>query len=158
MEAIQKSFPSTPVPASDRAVNLSSRSGDANSMEGPKTNPFQGKTFASHGMREEYSADILNVAARLCDLNIQLMSHLEGLKSRSAQLEEENRILKNRIASSRENMNEGTQNLVEVLQADIADLQRQLHKAKASRRATEEELKATKQRADMMAMMQRVEL
>jgi len=104
-------------------------------------------------VREEYSTEVLNVASRLCDLNIQLMSHLEVLKSRSDTLEEENRILKNRIASSRESMNEGTRNLIEVLQADIADLQRQLHKAKSSRRAAEEELKATKQRAEMMALM-----
>jgi len=152
MEASQKSFPSTPVPANDRAVKLSSRSEDAKSVEGV-LNASTGTTCVSHCVREEYSTEVLNVASRLCDLNIQLMSHLEVLKSRSDTLEEENRILKNRIASSRESMNEGTRNLIEVLQADIADLQRQLHKAKSSRRAAEEELKATKQRAEMMALM-----
>lgn len=100
----------------------------------------------------ERERDILDAANRLCNFNVQLMAHIETLRSRILELEDENSSLQKKVARQSA-PSQGDESLIHLLQIEVADLERQLYHAKAARKAAEENEAAAMERADMISAM-----
>lgn len=85
-------------------------------------------------------ADVLDIASNLCDFNVELLTLVEMLRTRVLELERENSRLYTLVRQGTnvdQGVSEGDDTLIRVLQAEIADLERQLHLAKAARKSAE---------------------
>lgn len=108
-------------------------------------------------IRGRYEEDVVDVAAKLCDVNIELMAHIELLRARILELENENERLYRLVRKQemREEttlpMSEGDETLIRVLQAEIADLERQVYLAKAARKSAEATSEALDTKAKMLS-------
>ncbi len=93
-------------------------------------------------------ARVLSLATEVCDHNIQLTSHVETLRARVLELEDENARLK-RVDS----VPVGVEKMVELLQADIAGTQRELELLKVAKRAVDEDLAGEREKNLMLTEM-----
>ena len=84
------------------------------------------------------SDDVLSLAAEVTDCNIILASHVETLRARVMELEDENDVLRQRERAGLGAA--GTEALVDRLQADIADVQRECALLKVAKRNADAEL------------------
>ena len=92
---------------------------------------------------------ITAAACTLRDANVQLTAEVDVLRARVAQAESEAALA---ARSAREGQNEeGNEQLISVLQVEIADLERQLHRAHRARVSATETQEAATQRADILA-------
>ena len=96
--------------------------------------------------------DVLGMADTLCDFNIELLTLVETLRSRVLELERENDRLYS-LVKKENNVSEGDDVLIGVLQAEIADLQRQLHVAKVARKSAEATSEALDTKAKLLSDM-----
>lgn len=98
-----------------------------------------------------------NIACDLRDENIALMTENDMLKSRIEELEMLMESMKREHAKSNRHQDgnashqEGNEQLIAVLQVEIADKERQLYKAHKARAAAEEAFNAVSHRAEMLA-------
>ena len=102
---------------------------------------------ASGKLTEEY---VLALATEVCDHNIQLTSHVETLRARVLELEDDNARLRKR---SEDTVAVGVEKMVELLQADIAGMQRELELLKVAKRAVDEDLEAERLKNGMLTEM-----
>lgn len=148
----------------ERHPQLGMNKGDSNFHGGPETPsppgmpsvPFA-RTPALEGEvcvsdKREREREILDAAKRLCDFNVQLMAHIETLRSRILELEEENSSLRQKV-ERQSAPSQGDESLIHLLQVEVADLERQLYHAKAARKSAEENEAAARERADMISAM-----
>jgi hypothetical protein len=99
------------------------------------------------------SDDVLSLAAEVTDCNIILASHVETLRARVMELEDENDVLRQR---ERAGLGAGTEALVDRLQADIADVQRECALLKVAKRNADAELAGMReQNAMLQAILER---
>jgi hypothetical protein len=98
------------------------------------------------GASEAY---VLALATEVCDHNIQLTSHVETLRARVLELEDENA----RLKRSDNSVPMGVEKMVELLQADIAGIQRELELLKVAKRAVDEDLEAERLKNGMLTEM-----
>jgi len=105
-----------------------------------------------HVPADRYQSDVLGMADTLCDFNIELLTVVETLRSRVLELERENNRLYS-LVKQKHNVSEGDDVLIGVLQAEIADLQRQLHVAKVARKSAEATSEALDTKAKLLSDM-----
>lgn len=94
--------------------------------------------------------DALALASAVCDYNIRLAAHVETLRARVLELEDENATLRQREKAGAA---VGVEKMVDVLQADIAGLQRELTLLKVAKRHTEADLEGLKAQNEMLKGM-----
>ena len=94
-------------------------------------------------------ASVLALATEVCDHNIQLTSHVETLRARVLELEYANA----RLRRAENSVPVGVEKMVELLQADIAGMQRELELLKIAKRAVDEDLEAERQKNAMLTEM-----
>ena len=94
---------------------------------------------------------VLDIATNLCDFNAELLTLVEMLRSRVLELERENSRLYSLLKESDKTVSEGDDTLIRVLQAEIADLERQLHQAKAARKSAEATSEALETKAKILS-------
>ncbi|KAI8104227.1 hypothetical protein M9434_002787 [Picochlorum sp. BPE23] len=102
--------------------------------------------------KREREQEVLDAANRLCDFNVQLMAHIETLRSRILELEEENSSLRQKV-DGQPTPSQGDESVIHLLQVEVADLERQLYHAKIARKSAEENEAAARERADMISAM-----
>lgn len=107
--------------------------------------------LASERTISSFAVDQADTAACLLrDTNVQLTVELDILRARLAELETE--VAKKHMASATDDiMEEGNAQLIAVLQVEIGDLERRLHRAQRSRAAAAEAEAAALDRADILA-------
>ena len=125
----------TPKPSGKRDDNLASSTGRP-------TQPPRPDDGSDHRQQQ-----VLAVAAEVTDTNIILTAHVEALRARVMELEEENGVLRQReevVGAA------GIEVLVGGLQADIAGLQRELALLKVAKRNIDAELEAEKAKNELL--------
>lgn len=107
--------------------------------------------------RVHCDGNVLDMATSLCDLNVELLTHIGMLRTRVLQLEDENERLYSLVhkqgSNSGKNTSQGDDTLISVLQAEIADLERQLYLAKSARKSAEATAEALDTKAKMLSEM-----
>lgn len=102
------------------------------------------------GTEQYVDADaVLALATEVCDQNMQLMSHVETLRARVLELEDENE----RLRCLDSSVPVGVEKMVDMLQADIAGLQRELALLKVSKRATDADLEGERRKNEILTEM-----
>lgn len=97
--------------------------------------------------------DALDIAANMWDCNVELLTLVDMLRTRVLELERENSRLYALVKhqGKDQHTSEGDDSLICVLQAEIADLERQLHLAKAARKSAEATSEALDTKAKILS-------
>jgi hypothetical protein len=96
--------------------------------------------------------EVLALTSSVCDYNIRLAAHVETLRARVLELEDENRRLKGLGSGA---VQVGVEKMVDTLVADIAELRRELSLLKAAKRSDDAELEAERRKSEMLAELLR---
>ena len=143
--------PFTPNP-SVRHVGIDGMKSPALDVKTPRPpNPLVLQSASRHPSTSAASPDsddVLSLAAEVTDCNIILASHVETLRARVMELEDENDVLRQRERAGVGAA--GTEALVDRLQADIADVQRECALLKVAKRNAEAELAGVREQNAML--------